>query len=47
MHIHDLQAMILHLTGLDPFTLSVDTQGLKLRLIGPTNDAKPHPKILA
>ena len=47
MHVHDLQATILHLAGLDPFTFSYPYQGLKHRLIGPTDKSKLHPKILA
>jgi hypothetical protein len=47
MHVHDLQATILHLAGLDPFTFSFPYQGLKHRLIGPTDKPKLHPKILA
>jgi len=47
MHVHDLQATILHLAGLDPFTFSFRYQGLNHRLIGPTDKPKLHPKILA
>ncbi len=39
MGIHDLQATILHLLGLDPFRLSYAYQGLQNRLIGPEGDA--------
>ena len=33
--VHDLQATILHLLGLDPHTLRYPFQGLDQRLIGP------------
>jgi hypothetical protein len=36
----DLQATILHLTGLDPYRLSYPHQGLNERLIGPSNEAR-------
>ena len=35
--VHDLQATILHLAGLDPETLSYPYQGLDQRLIGPAH----------
>src|SRR5882724_2758162 len=35
VHVHDLQATILHLMGLDPFKFSFPYQGLDQRLIGP------------
>jgi hypothetical protein len=38
--IHDLQATILHLMGIDPYKLGVVFDGLNQRLIGPTNEAK-------
>lgn len=38
--IRDLQATILHLTGLDPHRFSYSYQGLDNRLIGPTNEGK-------
>lgn len=38
--VRDLQATILHLTGLDPYKFSYAWQGLDNRLIGPTNDGK-------
>lgn len=37
--VRDLQATILHLTGLDPYRLSYPHQGLNERLIGPSNEA--------
>jgi hypothetical protein len=37
--IRDLQATILHQMGLDPFKLHVAHQGLRERLIGPTDEA--------
>jgi Protein of unknown function (DUF1501) len=38
--VHDLQATVLHLLGLDAHHLAFPFQGLDQRLIGPTNDAK-------
>jgi hypothetical protein len=38
--VHDLQATILHLMGLDPFKFSHPYQGLDQRLIGPEGAAK-------
>ena len=38
--IRDLQATILYLMGLDPYRLSLAHQGLKERLIGPSDEAK-------
>jgi hypothetical protein len=38
--VRDLQATILHLLGLDPFTLRYPYQGLEQRLIGPTDQAR-------
>jgi hypothetical protein len=38
--VHDLQATILHLMGLDPHKLSYPYQGLEQRLIGPEGNAK-------
>ena len=38
--VHDLQATILHLLGLDPYKLSYKYQGLNARLIGPTDTPK-------
>jgi Protein of unknown function (DUF1501) len=45
--IHDLQATILHLLGLDPFTFRYPYQGLEQRLIGPTEDPRLVQKLLA
>lgn len=45
--IRDLQATILHLMGIDPYNLHVNHQGLKERLIGPTNEARVVREILA
>jgi hypothetical protein len=45
--IHDLQATILHLLGLDPWKHSYPYQGLDQRLIGPEGDAKIRTEILA
>ena len=36
--VHDLQATILHLMGMDPFKYGYMYQGLNQRLIGPTNE---------
>jgi len=38
--VHDLQATILRLLGLDPFHLKYSYQGLDQRLIGPAGDAR-------
>jgi hypothetical protein len=40
VHVHDLQATILHLLGMDPHKLSFPYQGLNQRLIGP--EETPH-----
>ena len=45
--VHDLQATVLSLLGLDPFRLSYPFQGLDQRLIGPTGDARVIRPILA
>jgi hypothetical protein len=45
--IHDLQATILHLLGLDPFRLSYKNKGLGARLIGPTDTPRIRKEILA
>lgn len=45
--VHDLQATILHLLGLDPFRFSYPFQGLNQRLIGPTNEAQIRYELLA
>jgi hypothetical protein len=47
MPVRDLQATILHLLGLDAWTLTVPYQGLEQRLIGPEGDAKVRREILA
>lgn len=47
MGVHDLQATILHLLGLDPHRLAYQFQGLDQRLIGPTNDAKIRYELLS
>jgi len=47
MPVRDLQASILHLLGLDPWTLTFPYQGLQQRLIGPEGDAKVRREILA
>jgi hypothetical protein len=45
--IHDLQATILHLLGLDAWTLTYPYQGLDQRLIGPEGKAEVRKEILA
>ena len=47
MGIHDLQATILHLLGLDPWKMTYLSQGLEQRLIGPEGDAEVRREILA
>ena len=47
MHIHDLQATILHLLGFDPHKLSVPYQGLNQRLIGPADTPRVITDLLA
>ncbi|HEX5471168.1 MAG TPA: DUF1501 domain-containing protein [Lacipirellulaceae bacterium] len=46
VHVHDLQATILHLLGFDPFTFSFKFQGLDQRLIG-VDPARVVTEILA
>jgi hypothetical protein len=46
MSVHDLQATILHLLGLDPFRLTYAYQGLQNRLIGPEGDAVVRKELL-
>jgi hypothetical protein len=45
--IHDLQATILHLLGIDAKKLSFPFQGLNQRLIGPTDEAQVLKELLA
>jgi hypothetical protein len=45
--IHDLQATILHLLGLDAWKLTYPYQGLQQRLIGPEGDAEVRREVLA
>lgn len=45
--VRDLQATILHVLGLDPYTFHFPYQGLKNRLIGPTDDGQVLNGILA
>lgn len=47
VHVHDLQATILHQAGLDPFQFSVPYQGLNQRLIGPTHEPRIIREVLA
>lgn len=43
----DLQATMLHLLGLDPYTFHYPYQGLKQRLIGPTDEGRVVRELLA
>jgi hypothetical protein len=45
--IHDLQATILHLLGLDAHKLHYAYQGLNQKLIGPEGDARVRKELLA
>jgi uncharacterized protein (DUF1501 family) len=45
--VHDLQATVLHLAGLDPHRFSFRYQGLDQRLIGPEGKGKVLKEILA
>ncbi len=45
--VHDLQATILHLLGLDAWKLTYPSLGLDQRLIGPEGDARVHKELLA
>jgi hypothetical protein len=47
MSVHDLQATILHLLGLDAWKLTYPYQGLQQRLIGPEGDATVQREILS
>jgi hypothetical protein len=47
MSVHDLQATILHLLGLDAWKLRFPFQGLQQRLIGPEGDAKVRQEVLS
>jgi hypothetical protein len=47
MTVHDLQATILHLLGLDAWKLTYPYQGLQQRLIGPEGDAQVRHELLA
>jgi hypothetical protein len=47
VHVHDLQATILHALGIDPFKFNFPYQGLKQRLIGPADDWRVLDKLLA
>ena len=47
MSVRDLQATILHLLGLDPYTFSYPHQGLDARWIGPSDEGKIRKDILA
>jgi len=46
MGVHDLQATILHLLGLDAWKLTYPFQGLQQRLIGPEGDARVRHELL-
>ncbi|MCB1236360.1 MAG: DUF1501 domain-containing protein [Verrucomicrobiae bacterium] len=45
--VHDLQATVLHLLGMDPFRFTYPFQGLDHRLIGVTGDAAVNHDLLA
>jgi hypothetical protein len=45
--VHDLQATILHLMGMDPHKFSYPYQGLNQRLIGPDNTPQVVKALLA
>ena len=45
--VHDLQATVLHLLGLDPHKLSVPYLGLDQRLIGPENGPRVRKEVIA
>ncbi len=45
--VHDLQATILHLLGLDAWKLAYPYQGLRQRLIGPEGEARVVREVLA
>ena len=45
--VRDLQATLLHLLGLDPHKLSYPFQGLDQRWIGPADDPRVRPELLA
>jgi hypothetical protein len=47
VHVHDVQATILHQLGIDPHKFSFPYQGLNQRLIGPTEDPRVVREILA
>ena len=45
--VHDLQATLLHLLGIDPFQFAYPYQGLNQRLIGPEGNARIVQEMLA
>ena len=45
--VHDLQATMLHLMGMDAHKFSFAYQGLNQRLIGPTNEPRVVEALLA
>ena len=47
VHVHDLQATILHQLGFDPHTFNFPYQGLNQRLIGPAEEPRVVREILA
>jgi hypothetical protein len=47
MTVHDLQATVLHLMGLDPWKFTYPFQGLQNRLIGPEGEAKVRTELLS
>jgi arylsulfatase A-like enzyme len=47
MHVHDLQATILHALGIDAHKQSFAYQGLNQRLIGPEDGWRVHDRLFA
>jgi hypothetical protein len=47
MSVHDFQATLLHILGIDPHLFSYPFMGLNNRLIGPANTPVVHPGVLA
>jgi len=47
IEVHDLQATLLHLLGFDAHRFSYPYKGLNQRLIGPADDPKVRPELLA
>ncbi len=47
MSLHDLQATIQHLLGLNPYRTRYPYQGLDQRLIGPTDEGKIRKELIS